>query len=164
VAVVWVSVIKRKKKLKRSFKIFWYWTIKLQYTLHEEIYMNIKMSFNIISESVLLTVFYCALISHNIYDAGVEPYYIIVLQTIGNVIDICNTLFLFQFLNLIFKVKQRYSHLNKRLNKWINKTVRRSISLKKENERYIRSHRTADHAILTPLYVSSIGNFEGTLK
>jgi hypothetical protein len=58
-------------------------------------------------------------------------------------------------------VKQRYRHLNKRLSNWINGTV---SSLKNENENFIQSHWAVDHAIITTLFVSSVGNIEGTLN
>jgi hypothetical protein len=61
-------------------------------------------------------------------------------------------------------VKQRYSHFNKCLSNWINGTVSRPKSLKKENERYILFHRTVDHVNITPVFVSSVGIIEGTLR
>jgi hypothetical protein len=163
VAVVWVSVFKRKRFLEIIENISEV-NNKIQYTLQEETNMNRKVMFNIISEIILLAVFQCTLISHNTYHVAGEPYYIIAIQTIGYVPDICNTIFLFQFLNLVFIVKQRYSHLNNLLNIWINGTGSKPICMKKENERYIRSHRTVDYVNRTPLYVSSVGNVEGTLK
>jgi hypothetical protein len=77
---------------------------------------------------------------------------------------ICNILLLLQFLNLVFIAKQRYSHLNKRLTNWINGTVSRPTSLNKKKERCMRSARAVNHIIVTPLRVSSFGNFEGTLN
>jgi hypothetical protein len=75
---------------------------------------------------------------------------------------ICNVLCLFQFVNLVFMLKQRYSHLNKRLNNWIIGTVSRPISIMNENERRIRTNRATDDVIITPLHISSVGNIGGT--
>jgi hypothetical protein len=68
---------------------------------------------------------------------------------------------LFEFRNLVFMVKQRYSHLNKRLSKWRNGTVSRPISLMKQNERRMRSDKAANQVNITHLFVSSVGNIEG---
>jgi hypothetical protein len=73
-------------------------------------------------------------------------------------------LFLLQFVNLVFIVKQKYSHLNKRLNNWIIVTISRHVILMEENEMCIRHNMAADHVNITPLFVSSVGNIEGTLK
>ena len=61
-------------------------------------------------------------------------------------------------------VKQRYRHLNKRLNNWINETDSRSICSKKENKRRSQSHMAVDHGIINPLCVSNFGNIEGRLQ
>jgi hypothetical protein len=163
VAVVWVSVIKRKRFLEITEYISQV-DNKIQYTPQEETHINRKVMFNIISEIILLTVIQCGLISHNIYRVAGEPYYFTVTQIIGHIVDICNTVLLFQFVNLVFIVKQRYSHLNKRLNNWIIVTMSRQISLIEENEMCIRSHRTFHHVNITTVSVSSVGNIEGTLK
>jgi hypothetical protein len=163
VAVVWVSVIKRKRFLEIIEHISEV-DNKIRYTPQEQTYMNRNVMFNLISEIIALTVIQCALISYNTYHVAGEPYYIIVIQIIGYIPDICNTLFLFQFVNLVFIVKQRYSHLNKRLNNWIIVTISKQINVIKEKERCIRCHTTTDHINITPLYVSSFENIEGTLK
>jgi hypothetical protein len=126
--------------------------------------MNGNVLFNVIPEIILLTVIQCILITLNTYHVASEPYYIIVIVTISSVPDICNTLVVFQYLNLVFKMKQKYSDLNKRLTNWSNGVFRMSIYFNKEDDRRSQSDRAADHGIITPLYVSSYGNFEGTLK
>jgi hypothetical protein len=163
VAVVWVSVIKRKRFLEITEYISEV-DNKIRYTPQEETHINRKVMFNIISEIILLIVIQGALISHSIYRVAGEPYYFTVTQITGHIVDICNTLLLFQFVNLVFIMKQRYSHLNKRLNNWIIVTMSRQISLMEENERCIRSHKTFHHVNITPVSVSSVGNIEGTLK
>jgi hypothetical protein len=120
--------------------------------------------FNIISGIILLTVIQCALKSHNIYHIAGEPYYIIIIRIIAHIPDICNTLILFQFVTLVFIVKQRYSHLNKRLNNWITVTMCRKMSLLEDNERCIRFHRTVDHVNRNIVSVPNVGKIEGTLK
>jgi len=80
------------------------------------------------------------------------------------VVYICNILILFQFLNLVFMVKQRYRHLKKRLTNWINWKVIRAISMMNENEKIIQFNRDDDHVNITALCVSSLGNIDGTLK
>jgi len=77
---------------------------------------------------------------------------------------ICNILFLFQYLNLVFMTKQRYSHIKKRLFIWINGTVSRSLNLLSENERCIRHSRAVDHVIITTLRFSSVANTDGRFK
>jgi hypothetical protein len=163
VAVVWVSVIKRRIFLEIIEKISKV-DNKIRYTHQDETYMNRKVMFNIISEIFLLNVIQCIAIIYNIYCFTSEPYYIIVIETISCLPDICNSLILFQFLNLVFMVKQRYNHLNKRITNWINETVSRRISFMNENERGIQLYRAADHGIITRSYVSSVGTIEGTLS
>jgi hypothetical protein len=163
VSVVWVSVIKRKMFLKIIEGISQV-DNKLQYTLQDETCMNRNVLFNIISEIILVTVLYCPAVTYHIYSFASEPYYVSVIRTIISFSNICNSLILFQFLNLVFMVKQRYSHLNKRLTNWINGTVNRPIRLMNENERSIQSYRDVDHGIKTTVYVSSVGIIEGTLS
>jgi hypothetical protein len=164
VAVVWVSVIKRERFIEIIERISEV-DNKIRYTLQEETYMNKNVILNIFSEIILLAVIQCNVIIYYVYQFRSEEYYVIILILIGTVATyICNTLFLFQYLNLVFIVKQRYSHLNKRLANWINVTVSRQIGLDKENERCIRTHWTVYHVNITPLCVSSVGNIEGTLK
>jgi hypothetical protein len=163
VAVVWVSVIKRKSFFKLIGNILEV-DNKIRYTLQEETNMNTNVFFNIISEIMVLTVIQTALTVYDIYDVESEPFYMIVMQIIDKVPDICNALVLFQFINLVFIVKQRYSHLNKRLNNWINGTVSRPVVLNREIESCSQSHRTVDHVNITHVSVSSVGNVEGTLK
>jgi hypothetical protein len=124
VAVVWVSVIKRRIFLEINENISEV-DNKLRYTHQEETYMNRNVMFNIISEIILLTVTKCTAIIYNIYRMASEPYYIIFKETISYAPDICNGLILFQIVNLVFMMKQRKHHLNKRLTYWINGTVSR---------------------------------------
>jgi hypothetical protein len=77
---------------------------------------------------------------------------------------ICNILFLFHYLNFVFKMKERYSHLNRQLINWINGTGSRPINLKKEKWSCFQSDRTVDHVYITPLRATSVGNIEGTWK
>jgi hypothetical protein len=163
VAVVWVSVIKRKRFLEIIENISKV-DNKIRYTPQEETYMNRKVFINIISEIILAIVIDCALISQNIYENAGERYYHIFLFIIPYFPEICNTLFLFQFVNLVFIVNQRHSHLNKRLCNWIIVTISRQISLMEENEWCIRQDVSIDHVYITPVSVSSVGNTEGTLK
>ena len=138
---------------------------EIGYTHQEETYMNRNVIFNIISEFILLTVFPCTFIIYFIHKLRSEEYYIIYLiLIIFCVTFICNILSLMQFLNLVFMVKQRYSHLNKRLINCINGTASRPKSVNIKGERCIRSARAVDHIIVTPVRVSSFRNFEGTLK
>jgi hypothetical protein len=128
--------------------------------------MNRKLMVIIFTEIILLTVIQCISITHNTYlylTAG-EPYYIMIILTISYVPDICNSLILFQFVNLVFMMKQRYRHLNKRITNWINWAVSRPIYLDKEDDRRRQTAGAVDHGILTPVCVSSVGNIEGTLK
>ena len=163
VAIVWISVIKRRKFLEIIENISEV-DNKIRYTHQEETYMNRKVMFNIISEIILLTVNQGTVITYSIYREASEPYYIIVIQIINYIPEICNILVLFQFVNLVFMMKQRYIHLNKRLTNWINGTVSRPTSSKKENERRSQSSKAVDHVIITPVCVSSVGNIGGTLK
>ena len=115
-AIVWVSVIKSRIVLE---KIEYVSEVdnRIRYTLQEETYMNREV--NIISETIQLTVIQCILIPHITYLVANEPYYIIVILTLSVVPDICNTLVSFQFVTLVFMLKQMYSLLNKRLKYWI---------------------------------------------
>jgi hypothetical protein len=163
VAVVWISIIKRRMFLKiigNTSEV----DNKIQYTPQEETCMNRNVLFNIISEIILLIVIQCILITHAIYYVASKPCYIIVIVTINAVPNICNTLVVFQFVNLIFMVKLRYSHLNKRLTNWINGAVSRTIYLNKEDDRRSQSDKVIDYDIITNVCVSSVGNFEGTLS
>jgi hypothetical protein len=162
--VVCISIVKRRKFLEIIENIREV-DNKIECTQEEETHMNRKVMFNIISEIILLTVIQCTLIIYNTYVFKNERYYVIILMLIGvNATYICNTLFLFQYLNLVFMMKQRYSHLNKRLTNWINGTVSRPIYLNKETERCSQSTIAVGHLIITHLYVSSVGNIEGKLK
>ena len=163
VAVVWVSVIKRRKFLEILENISEV-NNKIRYTQQEETYMNRNVMFNIIAEIILFIVVKCVSIIYNIYHIASKPYYIIVIETISYVPDICNALILFQFVNLVFMMKQRYSHLNSRLTSWLNGKVNRPICLNKQNERRSPSDRAVHNVIVTPLRVSSFGNIEGTLR
>jgi hypothetical protein len=164
VAVVWVSVIKRKMYLEIIENISEV-DNKIRYTPQEETNMNRRVVLNIISEIILLAVIQCTVNIYNVYLIRIEGYPInsIILICIVTTY-ICNTLFLFQYINLVFIVKQRYSHLNNCLNNWINGTVSREIGLDKENERWNKSYRTIDHVNIIPFCVSSVVNIEVTLK
>jgi hypothetical protein len=61
-------------------------------------------------------------------------------------------------------LKQRYGHLKKRLTNWINWAVSRPICLENEHERCSQSARALGQVNITSLYVSSVSNFEGTLR
>ena len=163
VAVVWVSVIKRRMFLEIIENISEV-DNKIRYTAQEETYMNRNVMFNIISEIILLFALQCIAIVYIIRQTASEKYYIYVIRTISNVPDICNILVLFQFFNLVFMMKQRYSHLKKRLTNWINATVTRPIYFNKENYRRRQYDRTVDHDNVTPVCVTSAGNIEGTLR
>ena len=163
VAVVWISVIKRRMFLGITEKISGV-DNKIRYTHQDETHMNRNVMFNMISEIFLLNVLQCISIIYDIYYVASEPYYVIFIRTISTVADICNALILFQFLNLVFMVKQRYNHLNKRLTNWINGTVSRPIRLMNEIERNLQSYRAVDHGIITPVCVSSVGTIEGTTR
>ena len=163
VAVVWVSVIKRRKildTLENSSEV----ENKIRYTLQEETSMNIRVIFNIISEIILLTFIQCTVIVYNIHQNASEPYYITITATIDYVPDICNALVLFKFGNIVIMMKQRYSHPKKRLNYWINCAVIRPICLNKQKERCNQTDRAFDQVHITSLYVSSVRNLVGTLK
>jgi len=163
VVVVWVSIIRREKFLEIIENISAV-DNKLRFTLQEEKYMNRNVMFNIISEIILLTVIECVWIIIGIYNTASEPHYIIALATISNVPDICNALILFQFINLVFMMKQRNRQLNKRLTTWINGTVSRPIYLNNGNDRHRQFDRTDDHVNIIPVFVSSVGNTEGILR
>ena len=164
VVVVWVSIFKRRKFLEIIENISEV-DNKIRYTAQEEKNMNRTVMFNIIAETILLTVIQCSLIIYITYQFRSEGYKFIILILIGiNATYICNILFLFQFLNLVFMVKQRYSYLNKCLTEWISGTVSRSICWNKENKRCNISDRVVDHVNITTVFVSSAANIEGTLK
>ena len=103
--------------------------------------------------SRFVTVIQCTVIIYNIYHNASETYYFIIKEPIICVSEFCNIFIWFQFINLIFMVKQRYIHLNKRLDNWISGTVSRQIYLKKENERHSQSDRAVGHVIITPVCV-----------
>ena len=132
VAVVWVSVIKRRKFLEILENVSKV-DNKIRYTIQEEKYTNRRVMFNVISGIILLTVIQCTLIVYNTHNNGnaSETYYMIIIHRINCVPDIFCALILFQFVTLVFIVKQRYSHHNKRLNSWISGAV----SLNKANMR-----------------------------
>jgi len=159
VVIIWVSVIKRRKFLEILENVSEV-DNKIRYTLQEETSMNRKIMFNIISEITLLTLIQGTLIIYVLYNFASEPYYIIVIQVISCVPDICNAIILFQFVTLVFIIKQRYSHLNKRLNNWVSGAV----SLNKANVRCRQFDKSVDQVNITRLFVSSVGNMEGTLK
>jgi hypothetical protein len=71
---------------------------------------------------------------------------------------------LFQFINLVFMMKQRNRQLNKRLTTWINGAVSRPMYLNNGNDRHRQFDRTDDHVNIVPVFVSSVGNIEGTLR
>ena len=79
VAVVWVSIIKRRSFLEIIENISEV-DNKIRYTPQEDTYMNRNVMFNIIAEIILLTVIMCTSIIYNIYHIASEPYYIIVVQ------------------------------------------------------------------------------------
>ena len=163
VAVVWISVIKRRMFLEITEKISEV-DNKIRYTHQDEIYMNRNVMFNMISEIFLLNVLQCISIIYDIYYVASEPCYIIVITTISSVPDICNTLVVFQFINLIFMMKQKYRHLNKRLTNWINGAVSRPIYLNIEDDRRSQFHSVGDQVIITSLCVSSVQYIEGTTR
>jgi len=162
VAVVWVSIIKRRRFLEIIENISEV-DNKLRCTLQEETYMNRNVMFNIISEIIPLTFIQCTVMIYNISLMESEPYYIIDV-IISYVPGICNALILFQFVNLVFMVKQRYSYLNNRLTYWLNGKFNRPTCLNKENERCSQSDRAVHNVNVTSLCLSSVGNVEGTLR
>ena len=137
---------------------------KLRYTQQEETHMNRMVMFNIISEITLLTVIRCTAIIYNIYRMASKPYYIIVIVTISYVSDICSILIFFQSVNLVFMVKQRYSHLNKRLTYWLNWKLSRPICLNKQNARRSQFNGAVDHVTVTSLCASRVEDIERTLR
>jgi hypothetical protein len=162
--LVWVSVIKRRRFLEIIDKISEV-DNKIRYTQQEETFMNRNVFFNIISEVTLLTAIQFILIIQYIYLLNSEGYFSIISLLIGVIAKyICNTLFLFQYLNLVLMLKQRYSHLNKGLTKWISGAVSWAIYFNKENEICCLSNMDVNHGILTPFRVSSVGNIERQLK
>jgi hypothetical protein len=164
VAVVWVSIIKRKRFLEIIDNISEV-DNKLRYTLQEETYMNRKVVINIISEVALLAVIQCIVFIYITYKFRGDGYLIVILRPISIISGyLCNTLLLYQFVTLVFMVKQRYSHINKRLCNWINGTVESPKGLNTENERCSQTHMTVDHVNMTHFFVSSVGNIERTLK
>ena len=163
VAIVCISIIKRRKFLEILENISEV-DNKLRYTVQEETFMNRKVMFNTISEIIFLIVVMSMVIIKNIYVYKSEPYDIIIQEAISSFPEFCNALILFQFVNLIFMVKQRYSHLNKRLTNWINFALSRPIYLNTENVRFSQSDRRVDQVNKTSLFVSRYGNMEGTLK
>jgi len=163
VAVVCAPIIKRKMLLKIIENISEV-DNKIRCTLQEETFTNRNVLFIIFSEITLLSVINCPAIIYKIYQIASEPYYIIVIDIIGYVPDICNALILFQFVNIVYMMKQRYDHLNKRLTNWINGAVIRPMFLNKENETRSQSNRAVDNVIVTPLCVSIVEDFEGTTR
>ena len=163
IAVLWVSIFKRKIFLEITENISEV-DNNIGYTLQEETYMNRKLMFNIISEIIIVTVMLCIMIVYCVCVAETETYFLNNLFIISRVSCICNTLMVFQYVNFVFMMKQRYNYLNKRLTKWINGRVSRPIRLKKENERCIQSHSDVDHVNITALCVRSVGNIDGTLR
>jgi hypothetical protein len=162
VAVVWVSVIKRRMFLEIIGNILEV-DNKIRYSLQEETHMNRKVFFIIITEFILLTVILGIWILYNIYRTAIDPYYIIIMHTINFAPDFVNALIVFQFVNLVFMLKQRYSHLNNRLTYWLNMKVSRPIYLKKQNERRRQSERAVDNVFRTSVYVSSVEHIEGNI-
>jgi hypothetical protein len=163
VAVVCISITKRRKFLEIIEKISEV-DNKVRYTHQEETYMNRKVMFNVISEIILLSVIKCTVTTYYIYEFITEGYYTILVITGFAATYMCNMIFLSQYLNLVYIMKLRYSHLSKRLNNWISGTFRRPIFFNKDNESCVHSNMTVDHGNITTLCVSRFGNFEGTLK
>jgi len=162
VAVVWVSVIKRRIFLEVIENVSEV-DNKTRYALQQETYMNRNVFFNVISEIILLTLIKRTVIVYNTYQIASKPYYFIIIEKITYVPDICNALVLFQFGNLVLMLKQRYNHLIKRLTSWINGAVSRPICSNKQNERCSECNRAFDQENITSLYVSSVRKIEGTL-
>jgi hypothetical protein len=163
VAVFWVSVIKRRKFLE-ILEYISEVDNKIRYTLQEETYMNRNVMFNIFSVIIVVNVIQSTLILYSIYIFASEPYYIIIIETISCVADFLNALLLSQFVTLVFMLKQRYSHLNKRLTNWISVDVSRRIFLNEEYIRFSEFVRAVEQVNVTRMFVSSVGNIEGTLK
>jgi hypothetical protein len=159
VTIVWVSVIKRRMFLKILENVSEV-DNKIRYTLQEETSMNRNLMFNIISEIIIFTIIHCTVIVYNTYQIESMSYYIIIIETIGYMPNICTALLLFQFVTLIFIVKQRYSQLNKLPNNWISGAV----SLNKANVRCRPLDKAVYQVNITRLFVSSVGNNQGTLK
>jgi hypothetical protein len=120
--------------------------------------------FNIISEIILFTVTTCISIIYNIYHTASKTYYNIVIVIISYVPDICSALIMFQLINLVFMMRQKYSHINNRLTYWLNGKVGRPICLNNQNERPRQSDRAVDNVTVTSLCVSSAEAIERTLR
>jgi len=82
VAVIWVSIIKRKMLLK-IIKYISEVDNKIRCTLQEETFVSRNVLVNIISEITLLSVINSSATVYNIYQIASEPYYIIVIDIIG---------------------------------------------------------------------------------
>jgi hypothetical protein len=76
----------------------------------------------------------------------------IITKKISCVSDIFNALILFQFVSIVFTVKQSNCHLNKRLNNWIIGAV----TLNKANVKCRQLDKAVDQVNLTRLFVSSV--------
>jgi hypothetical protein len=72
--------------------------------------------------------------------------------------------FFFQFVNLVFMMRQMYSHINNRLHFWLIGKVSRPIYLYNQNERRSQSARAVDHVTVTSSCVSSVEDIERTLR
>jgi hypothetical protein len=163
VAVFWISIIKRRRVLEIIESISEV-DNKVRYTPQEETHMNRNVMVNIISEIILLTVIQGSLILYNIYRIANVPYYNIIIETINYVPDICNALIVFQFVILVFMLKQRYHHLNNRLTYWLNGKVSRQMCLNRQNERRRQFDRAVDNVFGTSLCVSSVEDIEGNIR
>ena len=164
VAVIWLSVIKRRKFLE-ILEYISEVDNKIRFTLQEETNMNRKVMFNTISEFFILIVLPCTAIVYLTYETGSGQNYIFFIKaTIKYLPDICNELVMFQFCNLVLMMKLRYTHLKKRLTKRINSAISRQICLKKRNESCSQTERAFDQVHIASLYVSSVRNIEGTLR
>ena len=137
---------------------------KIRYTHQEATYMKRNVMFNLISEMIVFTAIQSLEIIHNIYITASEPYYSIIIQSISFIPAICNAIILFQFVNLVFMMKQRFSHLNKRHTNWSSGAVIRPIYLNKENVMCNQSDRAVDQVNITRLFGSNVRNIEGTLR
>jgi len=126
--------------------------------------MNRKVMFNTLSGIIVVTVTQVTLILHFIYTMLSETYYIIIIKIISCVADFLNALILSQFVTLVFMVKQRYSHLNKRLNNWISAAVSRRIYSKEEYIRCSQYDKAVGQVNITRIFVSNVRNIEGRLR
>ena len=161
--LVFVSIIKRRKFLQILENISEV-DKKIFYKPQEETYMNRKVMFNIISDIILATVIQCFRLVHNVRALSDDPYYVLIMEEISSNTSVCNTLILCQFVNLVFVVKQRYSHLNKRITNWIHGTVNKPVRLRQNYERCFQSNKTVDQVNSMIFCISSYGNIERTLK